>query len=344
MGRWPFRTAGRARRPRGAASRSCAGSSGGTSGSTTSRTGRRSPTPSSTASCASSRSSRPRTRSSRARTRRRRRVGGEPAEGFATVAHVSPMLSLENAYSWEEARGVARAQHAAAGPRAPRLRRRAQDRRPLDRPPLRERRARARGDAGRRDARRGRHRERPHDPDGPAAHRRASAARGARRGLLLEDGVREGQRGARGRGRAALRQPAQRRRRDDAPARLADHREAAPRRLALRVADATPMPGDARRDALARLEELGFPVNPHRARCASFEDVRAFVEEWQREAARARLRDRRRRHQGRRPRPAAGPRLDRQVAALGARLQVPGRGGDDRRPRDRRQRRAARGP
>jgi len=32
-----------------------------------------------------------------------RRVGGEPAEGFATVEHSIPMLSLENAYSWEEA-------------------------------------------------------------------------------------------------------------------------------------------------------------------------------------------------------------------------------------------------
>jgi DNA ligase (NAD+) len=32
-----------------------------------------------------------------------RRVGGEPAEGFETVEHSSPMLSLENAYSWEEA-------------------------------------------------------------------------------------------------------------------------------------------------------------------------------------------------------------------------------------------------
>jgi DNA ligase (NAD+) len=32
-----------------------------------------------------------------------RRVGGEPAEGFATVEHPAPMLSLENAYSWEEA-------------------------------------------------------------------------------------------------------------------------------------------------------------------------------------------------------------------------------------------------
>ena len=32
-----------------------------------------------------------------------RRIGGEPAEGFATVEHSTPMLSLENAYSWEEA-------------------------------------------------------------------------------------------------------------------------------------------------------------------------------------------------------------------------------------------------
>lgn len=32
-----------------------------------------------------------------------RRVGGGPAEGFTTVAHAVPMLSLENAYSWEEA-------------------------------------------------------------------------------------------------------------------------------------------------------------------------------------------------------------------------------------------------
>jgi DNA ligase (NAD+) len=32
-----------------------------------------------------------------------RRVGGAPAESFAAVTHVTPMLSLENAYSWEEA-------------------------------------------------------------------------------------------------------------------------------------------------------------------------------------------------------------------------------------------------
>ncbi|MEP6802086.1 MAG: NAD-dependent DNA ligase LigA [Acidobacteriota bacterium] len=32
-----------------------------------------------------------------------RRVGGRPAEGFPTVEHATPMLSLENAYDWEEA-------------------------------------------------------------------------------------------------------------------------------------------------------------------------------------------------------------------------------------------------
>jgi DNA ligase (NAD+) len=45
-----------------------------------------------------------------------RRVGGEPAEGFATVMHAVPMLSLENAYSWEEAlEWAARARRALGG-------------------------------------------------------------------------------------------------------------------------------------------------------------------------------------------------------------------------------------
>jgi DNA ligase (NAD+) len=34
-----------------------------------------------------------------------RRVGGAPVEDFAAVEHARPMLSLENAYSWEEAEG-----------------------------------------------------------------------------------------------------------------------------------------------------------------------------------------------------------------------------------------------
>ncbi|HYR45771.1 MAG TPA: NAD-dependent DNA ligase LigA, partial [Thermoanaerobaculia bacterium] len=32
-----------------------------------------------------------------------RRVGGAPMQSFDAVPHTSPMLSLENAYSWEEA-------------------------------------------------------------------------------------------------------------------------------------------------------------------------------------------------------------------------------------------------
>jgi DNA ligase (NAD+) len=45
-----------------------------------------------------------------------RRVGGEPAEEFATVTHAAPMLSLENAYSWEEAQAwLARVRRALGG-------------------------------------------------------------------------------------------------------------------------------------------------------------------------------------------------------------------------------------
>jgi DNA ligase (NAD+) len=32
------------------------------------------------------------------------RVGGQPVDGFATVAHLAPMLSLDNAYSADELR------------------------------------------------------------------------------------------------------------------------------------------------------------------------------------------------------------------------------------------------
>ena len=261
--------------------------------------------------------------------------GASPPRASRPSSTSSPMLSLENAYSWEEARGVARARHAAARPRAPRLRRRAQDRRPVDRPPVRKRGARARGDARRRDARRGRHRERPHDPHDAAAHRRRVAARGPGRGLLLEEGVREGQRGAGGRGRAALRQPAQRRRGNDAPARLAHHGAATPRRLALRRrrgdAHAAPTQSDAARPARG----AGVPGQPSSRRCESFEDVRRFVEDWREkrhelgfetDGVVIKVDDRALQQDAR---------LDRQVAALGARLQVPGRGGDDGGPRDR---------
>lgn len=45
-----------------------------------------------------------------------RRVGGAPAAGFAAVPHAIPLLSLENAYSWEEAEAwLARVRRVLAG-------------------------------------------------------------------------------------------------------------------------------------------------------------------------------------------------------------------------------------
>ena len=49
-----------------------------------------------------------------------RRVGGEPAEDFPTVTHAAPMLSLENAYSWEETEAwLARLRRALGGSEPP---------------------------------------------------------------------------------------------------------------------------------------------------------------------------------------------------------------------------------
>ena len=101
------------------------------------------------------------------------RVSGRASDGFESVRHAEPMLSLDNAYDEDElghstsacARGWPR-----RGPaRHRRLRRRAEDRRPEHGADLRGRRARARGDARRRDDGRGRDAQRPHDPRDPAA-------------------------------------------------------------------------------------------------------------------------------------------------------------------------------
>ena len=76
--------------------------------------------------------------------------------------------------------------------------------------------------------RRGRHPQPAHDQGDPAAdRRRARAGRGPRRDLLPPQGVRGAQRAARRGRRADVRQPAQRRRRDDPPARPGDRRRAA---------------------------------------------------------------------------------------------------------------------
>jgi DNA ligase (NAD+) len=45
------------------------------------------------------------------------------------------------------------------------------------------------------------------------------------------------------------------------------------------IVEASPLPA-SQMESLERLRSLGFRVNPHSRRCESFEEVRAFVEEW----------------------------------------------------------------
>src|SRR5438105_14641818 len=67
------------------------------------------------------------------------RVAGRPTEGFATVEHVVPMLSLDNAYNVEELRAfderVRRGLKDTAGPKGPALPSAADGARVLSDPP-----------------------------------------------------------------------------------------------------------------------------------------------------------------------------------------------------------------
>ena len=116
------------------------------------------------------------------------RVAGRPTEGFPTVEHLAPMLSLDNAYDEDDLRAFDERlrKGAGLGEAAVALRRRAQDRRAEHRADLRGRAPRARRDARRRDARRRGHGERPDDPvdSARAAQWPGRPDRSARRGLL----------------------------------------------------------------------------------------------------------------------------------------------------------------
>ena len=208
-----------------------------------------------------------------------RRVGGEPAKGLATITHAEPMLSLENAYSGEEAEAwLARAA------------------RVLGRPPERfvaelkidglsislryERGTLVRG-ATRGDGVRGEDvtenvrtirsiplkisEETPLEIRGEVfyskrAFERVNAEREAEGEPLF----------ANPRNAAA------------GTMRLLDSRITARRRLdawLYAIVEATPMP-DSQAAALERLRSLGFQVNPHWRRCEGFGEVRQFVEQW----------------------------------------------------------------
>ena len=226
--------------------------------------------------------------------------------------------------------GVARAQHAAAGRRAPGLRRRAEDRRPLDLPPLRGRELPPRRHAGRRRPRRGRH--------AATCGRSARCRSGSRR-----------RRRSRSAGRCTTRRRPSRRSTPNARrkgSRSSPTRATPPR---ARCACWTPAsrrgggstPGStrssrprprrpARAEALDRLAVAGLSGQPAPAALRDLRGGAPVRRGVAREAPRARFRDRRRRHQDRRPVDPARARLDRQVSALGTRLQVPGGGGGDR--------------
>ena len=157
-----------------------------------------------------------------ARIRRRSGWARRRRTALAKVAHARPMLSLDNAFSDEEVRGVRRA--GAALPGACRGRaggddRRAQDRRAVLLAALRARRAGAGGDARRRRGRRGRHRQRRgRSPTfRSASPARPTCSRCAAKSTCRRPISRRLNERQEASGRQDLRQSAQRRRRVAAP-------------------------------------------------------------------------------------------------------------------------------
>ena len=135
------------------------------------------------------------------------RVGDQPTKVFPPFRHAVPMLSLDNTYSKEELIEFNDRVAGFLGWRSG-IRRRAQDRRRGGCPSVRGERPRRR-DAGRRGNGRRDHGQPADDPKRPAFReggRRGSRVRGPRGGLHAAESIRSGQRGARGSGRAALRQ------------------------------------------------------------------------------------------------------------------------------------------
>ena len=163
------------------------------------------------------------------------RVAGRPTQGFPTVEHLAPMLSLDNAYDDDELRAFD--ERLRRGCRAGRstgaVRRRAQNRRAEHCAHLRGRSPDARRDARRRRARRRRDRQRAHHQEHSAhAQERTVAAvsKCAAKSICRARRSSPSTSSARQR-RAALRQPAQRRRRHDAESGSGARGEAQARRI-----------------------------------------------------------------------------------------------------------------
>ncbi len=208
-----------------------------------------------------------------------RRVAGAPAEGFATVAHATPMLSLENAYSWEEAEAwLARARRLLGQDPPAYVAELKIDGLSIS---LRyEEGVLARG-ATRGDGFRG------DDVTGNVRTIRSIPLAVPETGTLEVRGevfyskkAFEKVNAAREEGGLAL--FANPRNAAAGTMKLLDSRVAARRGLEAwlyAIVEASPLPA-SQTETLERLRKLGFRVNPHSRRCASFEEVRAFVEEW----------------------------------------------------------------
>ncbi len=208
-----------------------------------------------------------------------RRVAGAPAEGFATVAHATPMLSLENAYCWEEAEAWLVRARRVLGQDPPAYIAELK----IDGLSISLRyekgllvRGATRGDGFRGDDVTGNVRTIRSIPlsipeTGPLevrgevfypkkAFEKVNAAR-EEEGLPLFANPRNAAAGT---------------------MKLLDPRVAARRGLEAwlyAIVEASPLPA-SQRETLERLRRLGFRVNPHSRLCGSFEEVRAFVEEW----------------------------------------------------------------
>jgi DNA ligase (NAD+) len=209
-----------------------------------------------------------------------RRVGGTPVEGFATVEHRVPMLSLENAYSWEEAEAwLARATRILGQPPPAFLAELKIDGLSIS---LRyEEGALLRG-ATRGDGFRGEDvtanvrtiRSIPLRIAGESPVEVRGEVFYSRRAFSKLNDEREAE------GLPLFANP---RNAAAGTMRLLDSRITARRGLHawLYAIVEAPDPPPTQASALARLAELGFPVNPHYARCATFEQVREFVDAWQ---------------------------------------------------------------
>ena len=207
-----------------------------------------------------------------------RRVGGAPAEGFATVEHRVPLLSLENAYSWEEAE----AWHARV-------------KKGLGRTPSFVAELKIDGlsvalsyDGGRlvRGATRGDGtrgedvtenvrtiRSIPLRIPEPAPLEVRGEVYYSKKAFAKLNADREAE------GEPVFANP---RNAAAGTLRLLDSRETARRRLdawLYAVVTARQMPA-SQSEGLERLKAWGFPVNSHWRRCERFEDVRTFVEAW----------------------------------------------------------------